>query len=146
MTASSPKPLNLPGPEVHLKHVESDSLALSVRRIRITIEAQPRTTLWSPLLVTPAHPEYPSGHSTTSSAAATVLAHFFGEQTSFTVDSNVMLGVTRSFTSFSAAQDEIADARILGGIHFRSACEDGRATGEKVANYVLEHTALVKHG
>jgi membrane-associated phospholipid phosphatase len=102
--------------------------------------------LWAPLLVTPAHPEYPSGHSTTSGAAAAVLVHFFGEQTAFTVDSNVMLGATRSFTSFSAAQDEIANARIFGGIHFRSACVDGRATGGKVASYVLAHTALIDKG
>ncbi len=101
---------------------------------------------WTPLLITPAHPEYPSGHSTTSSAAATVLAHFFGEQSSFTIDSDVMLGVTRSFTSFSSAQDEIANARIFGGIHFRTACEDGRATGQQVANYILEHAALRIHG
>ena len=55
---------------------------------------------WTPLLVTPNHPEYPSGHSTTSSAAAAVLAAHFGNHTSFTVDSDKMPGVTRSFTSF----------------------------------------------
>jgi membrane-associated phospholipid phosphatase len=101
---------------------------------------------WIPLLITPAHPEYPSGHSTTSAAAATVLAHYFGEHTSFTVDSDVMLGVTRTFTSFSAAQDEIANARIFGGIHFRSACRDGRATGTKVAHYIIENAVLRVHG
>jgi len=101
---------------------------------------------WLPLLITPAHPEYPSGHSTTSGAAATVLASFFGENTSFTIDSDVLLGVTRSFQSFSDVQDEIANARIFGGIHFRSACNDGRATGAQVANYVLTHTAQRIHG
>lgn len=101
---------------------------------------------WMPLLITPAHPEYPSGHSTTSSAAATVLANFFGEQTEFTVDSDVMLDVTRSFNSFSDAQDEIANARIFGGIHFRSACRDGHATGQSVANYVLQHAAQRSDG
>jgi membrane-associated phospholipid phosphatase len=101
---------------------------------------------WTPLLTTPAHPEYPSGHSTTSSAAATVLAQVFGERTRFTMDSDVLLGVTRSFTSFSSAQDEIANARIFAGIHFRSACEDGRATGRSVARYVLEHSAIPVHG
>ena len=101
---------------------------------------------WTPLLITPAHPEYPSGHSTTSGAAAAVLASIFGENTSFTVDSDVMLGVTRSFNSFSACQDEIADARVFGGIHFRTACEDGRATGQNVGNYILANTALRVHG
>jgi membrane-associated phospholipid phosphatase len=95
---------------------------------------------WTPLIVTPAHPEYPSGHSTTSSAAATVLAHQFGEKTSFTVDSDVMLGVVRSFKSFSAALDEIANARIFGGIHYRTACNDGRATGTALAGYIIHHS------
>lgn len=106
-------------------------------------EADP---LWAPLLGTPAHPEYSSGHSTTSSGAATVLVHFFGQRTCFTVDSYAMPGVTRSFASFSDALDEIADARVYGGIHFRTACEDGRAEGHKVGRYVLKHAALAVHG
>jgi membrane-associated phospholipid phosphatase len=52
---------------------------------------------WTPLFATPAHPEYPSGHSTVSSAAATVLSDYFGEATSFSVGSDVMVGVVRSF-------------------------------------------------
>jgi membrane-associated phospholipid phosphatase len=90
-----------------------------------------------PLIATPAHPEYPSGHSTTSSAAATVLAQFFGENTSFSVNSDVMLGVNRSFPGFPAALAEIRDARVFAGIHFRTACDDGQAVGTAVAEYVL---------
>jgi hypothetical protein len=59
---------------------------------------------------TPAHPEYPSGHSTVSGAAASVLASVFGDDTPFTVTSEVRPG-TRAFASFSAATAEIADAR-----------------------------------
>lgn len=66
---------------------------------------------------TPAHPEYPSGHSTVSGAAAFILAQEFGEDTPFSVDSDVRPG-TRPFSSFSAATSEIADARVFGGIHF----------------------------
>jgi hypothetical protein len=55
---------------------------------------------WTPLITTPAHPEYPSAHSCISSAGATVLAQFFGASTPFFVDSDNMPGVTRSFTSF----------------------------------------------
>lgn len=95
---------------------------------------------WTPLLVTPAHPEYPSGHSTVSGAAATVLAHYFGRRTSFSVDSDVLPGVVRSFRSFSAALSEIRDARIFGGIHFRSACDDGQVVGKAVARYVLANS------
>jgi len=94
---------------------------------------------WLPLLITPNHPEYPSGHSSVSGAAAAVLANAFGDATSFTVDSDVMLGVTRSFDSFTAALEEVKEARIFAGIHFRSACNDGQATGIQVANYILQN-------
>jgi membrane-associated phospholipid phosphatase len=94
---------------------------------------------WTPLLITPAHPEYPSGHSTTSAAGATVLAHYFGKNSSFTVDSDVMLGVVRSFPNFAAALAEVNNARVYGGIHFRTACEDGQVTGTAVANFVLKN-------
>ena len=97
---------------------------------------------WVPLLVTPNHPEYPSGHSTVSSAAAEVLRDYFGEDSAFSVTSDVMLGVVRSFANFSSALDEIKDARIFGGIHFRSACDDGQATGSAVGDYILAHAAL----
>lgn len=97
---------------------------------------------WTPLLFTPNHPEYPSGHSTLSGAAAGVLRDRFGEQTPFSVTSDVMLGVVRSFANFSSALDEIGNARIFAGIHFRSACDDGLATGDAVAEYVVSHTAV----
>jgi hypothetical protein len=55
------------------------------------------------------------------------------------VDSDVMTGVVRSFPNFSAALAEIVDARVFGGIHYRTSCDDGQATGTAVANYVLHH-------
>ena len=92
---------------------------------------------WMPLLFTPFFPEYPSGHSTFSAAGATVLADRFGEDTPFTVGTDAMPGVTRSFANFSSALEEIKDARIVAGIHFRSACDDGQQTGVAVAEYVM---------
>jgi PAP2 superfamily len=100
---------------------------------------------WMPLFATPAFPEYPSGHSTVSGAAAVVLASFFGEKGHFTVDNDLLIGVTRSFRSFSEALDEVKNARVFAGIHFRSACDDGQATGIQVANWVLEHALLPVH-
>jgi hypothetical protein len=97
---------------------------------------------WSPLFATPAHPEYPSGHSCLSAAAGVVLADAFGEKTHFTVESDTMPGITRSFRSFSAALREVKNARIFAGIHFRSATDDGQAIGDSVGRYVLEHAAL----
>jgi membrane-associated phospholipid phosphatase len=87
---------------------------------------------------TPAHPEYPSGHSTVSGAAAFILSAAFGDNTPFTVTSDVRPG-TRAFSSFSAAVAEIADARVFGGIHFRISCVRGNALGQLVAGYVSEH-------
>lgn len=101
---------------------------------------------WTPLLTTPNFPEYPSAHSTTSGAAATVLAHFFGENTSFSMSSTSMPGVVRSFTSFSAALQEIKDARVFGGIHFRTACNDAGVCGQQVANYALRNVMVRVHG
>jgi membrane-associated phospholipid phosphatase len=100
---------------------------------------------WMPLFATPNHPEYPSGHSTVSGAAAVVLARFFGENRHFTMDNDLLIGVTRSFRSFSQALDEVKNARIFAGIHFRSACDDGQSTGIQVANYVLENALLSVH-
>jgi hypothetical protein len=50
-----------------------------------------------------------------------------------------MLGVVRSFPDFAAALAEINNARVYGGIHFRTACDDGQATGTAVANFVLKN-------
>lgn len=102
--------------------------------------------VWTPLIVTPAHPEYPSAHSIISSAATTVLAHFFGENTSFNVDASSLPGVTRSFTSFSSATAEIKNARVFGGIHYRNSCNVGQAIGDLLGAYVLEHALLPVHG
>jgi membrane-associated phospholipid phosphatase len=101
-------------------------------------------TAWTPRLDalppgTPPHPEYPSGHSTVSGSAASILAAAFGENTPFTATSEILPGTTRSFSSFSAATAEIADARVFGGIHFRTSCVRGNALGQTVAAYVSSH-------
>lgn len=100
---------------------------------------------WTPLFATPAHPEYPSGHSCVSGAAAAVLADQFGERTRFSIDNDLMPGVVRSFRGFSSALEEVKNARIYAGIHFRSATEDGQVLGANVARYVLEN-ALTRVG
>lgn len=94
---------------------------------------------WLPLLETPNHPEYPSGHSATGAAGATVLAAWFGDKSSFAVTSETLVGAayTRSFTSFSDAAQENADSRVYGGIHYRFSNDAGLGLGEKVADYVL---------
>jgi len=93
---------------------------------------------------TPAHPEYPSGHSTVSGSAAFVLSAAFGENAHFSVISDVRPG-TRSFTSFTDAVNEIANARVFGGIHFRVSCVRGNTLGATVAHYISRH-AMRAHG
>jgi hypothetical protein len=90
---------------------------------------------------TPAHPEYPSGHSTVSGSAAFILAAAFGENTAFSLDSetNPNPGKPRSFASFSDAIAEIANARVFGGIHFRTSCVRANTLGRAVADDVSRH-------
>jgi hypothetical protein len=91
---------------------------------------------WSSLIVTPPFPDYVSGHSTFSGAAATVLARFFGtDRIAFATGSDFLPGVTRSFTGFSAAADEAALSRLYGGIHFRSANADGLGAGIEIGTW-----------
>jgi membrane-associated phospholipid phosphatase len=99
----------------------------------------------SPSGATPAHPEFPSGHSTLSGAAAAILAGAFGDHTPFTIDSDVRPG-TRAFPSFSAALAEIHDARVFAGIHWRTACRTGSAMGAAMAAYVSSHALRERDG
>jgi len=87
---------------------------------------------------TPAHPEYPSGHSTVSGSAAFILSAAFGENTAFSVTSDVRPG-TRTFSSFADAVAEVANARVFGGIHFRTSCVRANTLGRAVADYVSKH-------
>ncbi len=95
---------------------------------------------WTPLIPTPPFPEYPSAHSCASGAAARVLSHHFGERTAITVTNDALPGQIRTYPSFSAALEEIVDARVFGGIHFRNSCKVGQALGSAVGQYVLEHS------
>ena len=93
---------------------------------------------WEPLLGTPPHPEYPSAHACFSGAAEAVLR---GELKTDSVRVSVtyppVFGVTRTFNSFSAISKEVNDARVWGGIHFRSADVDGHELGWRVGEAVL---------
>ena len=93
---------------------------------------------WMPVLQTPPFPEYSSGHSVVSGAAAIALADIFGENFSFDDDSEVSFGLpVRSFNSFKEASAEAALSRLYGGIHYRSAIEVGLEQGQKLGNYVI---------
>jgi hypothetical protein len=95
-------------------------------------------TAWTPLISTPAHPSYISGHSSVSGSAAAVLAGFFGtDNISFTLPSQDVTRPARSFTSFSQAAKESADSRLYGGIHWSFDNNVGLAVGDAVGDYVM---------
>ena len=99
---------------------------------------------WRPLLITPPHPEYVSGHSTFSAAAAGVLAATFGDNTAFSTTSATLPGVSRSFNSFSQAAAEAGRSRVYGGIHYEFTNQAGNVLGGQVADAVLARFALTQ--
>jgi membrane-associated phospholipid phosphatase len=104
---------------------------------------------WTPLITTPAHPSYQSGHANTGNAAATVLADFFGPNVTFSVGSHnafIPPGLVHTWTSFAAAAQENAMSRIYGGIHWRFDATVGLATGHATGDYVFQHFLAPRHG
>ena len=102
--------------------------------------------LWTPLIVTPVHQEYPSGHAGVSDAAAMTLALFYGDDTPYSVTALGAPGVVHEFTSFSSGVAEVTDARVFAGIHFRFACDDAVAMGNQIASLVDNTVATRAHG
>jgi hypothetical protein len=95
---------------------------------------------WLPLLETPNHPSYVSGHSGTGSAGATLLALYFGSDAqTFSVSSPDAPGESREFSSLYAAARENADSRRYGGIHFKFDNERGLELGTQIATYTFEN-------
>ena len=85
-------------------------------------------------------PSYPGAHAVISGSAAFLLRSFFEQdQFNFTVTSEVLPGVERSFSSFSAAEQEAILSRIFAGVHFRTDLTTGKDLGEDVAHFILEH-------
>jgi hypothetical protein len=115
---------------------------------------------WAPFLATPPYPDQPSGHTSFATAITMTAQRFFNtDKISFSATNTLLyipgtttlntipgtttpdptITATRSFTSLSQARDEVVEARIFQGIHFRRADEDGVAIGKGVTNYVNSH-------
>jgi hypothetical protein len=94
---------------------------------------------WTPLASTPADPSYPGAHSVVSGAAAEILEAAYGARFGFAVTSEALPGVTRSFPSFAAAENEAGLSRIYAGVHSRLDDLPGRRLGTDVAHFVLRH-------
>lgn len=92
---------------------------------------------WMSFVTTPPFPEYTSGHSTFSAAAARILAYEFGtDQMSFTTTSDGTPGVFRSFSTFSSAAGEAGRSRIYGGIHYEFSNQIAQEAGRGLADWV----------
>ena len=94
---------------------------------------------WETLLITPPFPEYPSGHSTQSGAAAVALTTDFGENFAFDDATHQRDGLgVRHFKSFWDAANEAGISRMYGGIHFRAAIEQGLEQGRCIGAYAAK--------
>jgi hypothetical protein len=94
---------------------------------------------WEPVLQTPPFPEYTSGHSVISTAAAQVLTSQFGPNFAYVDSTELEFGLApRSFASFDQAAAEAAISRLYGGIHYRWSIEQGAIQGRKVGQLVVQ--------
>lgn len=95
---------------------------------------------WESMLPAPSFPDYVSGHSTFTAAGGEVLRRWFGrDDLPFSITSDTVKGVTRSYTNLSSVVAEIGHSRIWGGIHFPSADLDGQALGKQVGDWAFDH-------
>jgi hypothetical protein len=93
-----------------------------------------------PYILTPCFPSYPSNHGSGSNSAAEVLKRVFGAgHHEITMANPAVLGVTFHYTRFSQITDDISDARIYGGIHFRFDQEAGADLGQAIGTFVYKH-------
>ncbi|PHQ28381.1 vanadium-dependent haloperoxidase [Leeuwenhoekiella nanhaiensis] len=102
---------------------------------------------WTPVLQTPPFPEYSSGHSVVSGAAAEVLTEIYGDNFQFDDDTETAYGLpVRSFDSFRAASSEAALSRLYGGIHYRAAIDEGLKQGRQVGQYIVSNLHMKNDG
>jgi hypothetical protein len=108
-------------------------------------DGNPRTAgdpAWQPLITTPNYPDYTSGANNNSGAVTTMLANFFGtDEVTFSITSNTPQAIqkTRTYSRFSDAAEDVVNARVYQGIHFRFADVVARRQGSHVANWVFSH-------
>lgn len=100
---------------------------------------------WTPFLQTPPFPEYTSGHSVISSAAATVMTEIMGDNIAFVDSTEHKYGHgVRSFKSFKDAAREASISRFYGGIHYRSSLDRGLEQGEKIGKWIIQRLKTPK--
>ena len=102
--------------------------------------ATERDAAWQPIDATPMHPEYPCAHCILSSSVAAVIEGLLGSEEipEVSLTSPFVLGVTHRFTNLRAFSDEIANARICAGFHYRFSTIAGREMGQKIGTYTVK--------
>jgi hypothetical protein len=107
-----------------------------ITALRATVDAE-----WTPLHNTPAHPDYPSGHTTYSGSAEQVLTTLVGARTAkpYAIGSPSAPGVTRTYSNWRQLTVENVDARVWSGIHTRTADTVGAILGRQVAAHALRN-------
>jgi PAP2 superfamily len=104
-------------------------------------------TSYAPLIVTPCFPSYPSNHGSGSNGGAEVLRRLYGEAGhSITISSPAMPGVVYNYTRFKEITDDISDARVYGGIHFRFDQVGGERLGRAIGTAVYKNNLRPVHG
>jgi PAP2 superfamily len=105
-------------------------------------DGNPATTAdptWTPLVINPPYPDYPSGHACLTGATAQGLAHLFGPQKIDLVVSSAVTGTTRHYRTARTLDRDTMNARVWLGIHFRKAMVDGNRLGHRVSRWALRH-------
>jgi hypothetical protein len=100
-----------------------------------------------PYITTPCFPSYPSNHASGSSSAAEILRRAYGASGhDITLTVPVVAGVTLHYRGLKQITDDVDDARVYGGIHFRFDQEAGSEMGREIARYVYGHNLRPLHG
>jgi hypothetical protein len=102
---------------------------------------------FTPLIVAPCFPSYPSGHGVGAGAGSAVLAAIYGEDHHELVNSTPSVpGVVLHYTRLHQIVKDVSDARVFGGIHFRQDQAAAEEMGRRVAEYNLTHLLRRAHG
>lgn len=110
----------------------------AIRNADITSNpATPREESWVPLGVTPMHPEYPCAHCIVAAAIATVLQTVAGDEVDISLTSPTAPGATRKWTRLQDYSDEVSNARIYAGFHYRFSTEVGKDMGKKIGQLTV---------
>jgi len=114
------------------------------------VDGNPKTDpdpSYVPFIVTPCFPSYPSNHGSAANAAAEVLRRLYGEAGhAMTLTNAAAPGIVLQYTSFKQITDDISDARVYGGIHFRTDQVAGAVLGRAVGTTVYKDNLRPNHG